>query len=75
MNTLYAFFQVFGLVHITTEGGPGRATDLMIYMLYRDGFIGMNTGLASAQSIILLVIVSTLTLLQFRYAGRRVFYQ
>lgn len=75
MNTLYAFFQVFGLVHITTEGGPGRATDLMIYMLYRDGFIGMNTGLASAQSIMLLIIVSTLTLLQFRYAGRRVFYQ
>ncbi len=75
MNTLYAFFQVFGLVHITTEGGPGRATDLMIYMLYRDGFIGMNTGLASAQSIMLLIIVSTLTLLQFRYAGKKVFYQ
>ncbi|MCP4710211.1 MAG: sugar ABC transporter permease, partial [Planctomycetes bacterium] len=60
---------------ITTEGGPGRATDLMIYMLYRDGFIGLNTGLASAQSIMLLIIVSSLTLFQFRYAGRRVFYQ
>jgi len=75
MNTLYAFFQVFGLVHITTEGGPGRATDIMVYKLYRDGFEGMNTGYASAQSIILLIMVATLTIIQFRYAGSRVHYQ
>ena len=75
MNTLYAFFQVFGLVHITTEGGPGRATDIMVYKLYRDGFEGMNTGYASAQSIILLIMVAALTILQFRYAGSRVHYQ
>jgi sn-glycerol 3-phosphate transport system permease protein len=74
MNTLYAFFEGFGLIHVTTNGGPGYATDLMVYKLYRDGFIAMNTGFASAQSVILLVIVATLTLLQFRYAGRRVFY-
>lgn len=75
MNTLYAFFQVFGMVHISTEGGPGRATDVLVYKLYRDGFIGMDTGMASAQSILLLILVSILTILQFRYAGRRVFYQ
>jgi sn-glycerol 3-phosphate transport system permease protein len=75
MNTLYAFFQVFGLVHITTEGGPGRATDIMVYKLYRDGFEGMNTGYASAQSIILLIMVASLTILQFRYAGSKVHYQ
>lgn len=75
MNSLYAFFEVFGLVHITTEGGPGRATDLLIYKLYRDGFVGLRTGFASAQSILLLIFVATLTLLQFRYAGRRVFYR
>lgn len=75
MNSLYAFFEVFGLVHITTEGGPGRATDLLIYKLYRDGFVGLRTGFASAQSILLLIFVATLTVLQFRYAGRRVFYR
>ncbi len=75
MNTLYAFFQVFGMVHITTEGGPGRATDLLVFKLYRDGFIGMNTGFASAQSIVLLLMVAALTLVQFRYAGRRVVYR
>lgn len=75
MNTLYAFFEVFGLVHITTEGGPGRATYVLVFKLYRDGFVGMNTGFASAQSILLLIMVSVLTILQFRYAGSRVFYR
>lgn len=75
MNTLYSFFECFGLVHITTQGGPGQATNLMVFNLYKDGFIGMDTGFASAQSIILLVLVAVLTLLQFRFAGSKVFYQ
>jgi sn-glycerol 3-phosphate transport system permease protein len=75
MNTLYAFFEVFGLVHITTQGGPGQATNLLVFNLYKDGFIGLNTGYASAQSILLLILVSVLTLMQFRYAGTRVFYR
>lgn len=75
MNTLYAFFEVFGLVHITTLGGPGQATNLLVFNLYKDGFIAMNSGYASAQSILLLVMVATLTLLQFRFAGEKVHYQ
>jgi len=74
-NTLFAFFEVFGLVHITTQGGPGQATNLLVFNLYKDGFIGLNTGYASAQSILLLIFVSVLTLLQFRYAGSKVFYR
>ncbi len=76
MNTLYASFETFGLVDITTEGGPGRATDLLIYQLYRDGFKSASRiGLASAQSIVLLVIVATLTFIQYRFISRRTFYQ
>jgi len=74
MNTLYAFFQLFGLLHVATEGGPGRATYLLVYKLYRDGFISMNTGYASAQSIMLLVFVSLLMLVQFKFAEKKVFY-
>ena len=74
MNTLYAFFQQFGLLHVVTEGGPGRATDLLVYKLYRDGFISMNTGYASAQSIILLFIVVGITFIQFRTGKKKVFY-
>jgi sn-glycerol 3-phosphate transport system permease protein len=75
MNTLYAFFEVFGLIHITTQGGPGQATNILVFNLYRDGFIGMDRGYASAQSIVLLIFVAVLTILQFRYVGRRVHYQ
>jgi sn-glycerol 3-phosphate transport system permease protein len=74
MNTLYAFFQQFGLLHMITEGGPGRATDLLVYKLYRDGFIAMDTGGASAQSIILLVFVSVIMAIQFRITQKSVFY-
>ena len=75
MNTLYAFFEIFGLVHITTQGGPGQATNLLVFNLYKDGFIGMDTGFASAQSIILLFFVATLTFLQFRFVGQKVHYR
>ena len=74
MNTLYAFFQLFGLLHVATGGGPGRATYLLVYKLYRDGFISMNTGYASAQSIMMLIFVSTVMLVQFKFAEKKVFY-
>ncbi|MDR7465222.1 MAG: sugar ABC transporter permease [Armatimonadota bacterium] len=73
-NSLYAFFEVFGLIDVLTQGGPARATDVLVYKLYRDGFVSINWGQASAQSVLLFVLVAALTVLQFRYAGRRVFY-
>lgn len=76
MNTLYAAFQTFGLIDIGTQGGPGRATYLLIYKLYNDGFKNVNLiGSASAQSIVLLVMVAALTVLQFRTVGQKAFYQ
>ncbi len=75
MNSLYAFFEVFGLIDVMTQGGPGRGTEVLIYKLYRDGFVSIRWGYASAQSIVLFVLVGSLTLLQFRYVGRRVFYR
>lgn len=76
MDTLYAAFETFGLIDITTQGGPGHATDLLIYRLYLDGFRSSSRiGLASAQSIVLLFIVATLTVIQYRFISRRTFYQ
>lgn len=74
MNSLYAFFEVFGLIDVMTQGGPGGGTEVLIYKLYLDGFISIRWGYASAQSIVLFILVGALTTLQFRYAGRRVFY-
>jgi len=76
MNTLYASFESFGLIDITTQGGPGRATDLLINRLYLDGFRSASRiGLASAQSLVMLFIIAGLTLFQYRFVSRRTFYQ
>ncbi len=75
MNSLYGFFQVFGLIDIMTKGGPARATEVLVYRLYLDGFRNLRTGYASAQSIILFLFVAALTLLQFRVSKKWVFYQ
>jgi len=61
-------------VDIMTRGGPGDATNVLIYNLYRDGFRFFKTGLASAQSVVLFIFVVILTLIQFKALERRVHY-
>lgn len=65
----------FGQVHVLTRGGPGEATNLLIYNLYRDAFQNARPGFASAQAFILFVGLALITLAQFRILGRRVFYR
>ena len=64
----------FGIVDITTHGGPARATDLMVYKIYFDGFKAQDYSLAAAESIVLMLLVVSLTFIQFRYVERRVHY-
>ncbi|KTC65991.1 sn-glycerol 3-phosphate transport system permease protein (plasmid) [Legionella adelaidensis] len=75
MNVIYAFFDTFGVIDILTNGGPEYATSTLVYKAYKDGFIGMDFGSSSAQSIILIVLVVLLTMLQFRYLEKKVHYQ
>ncbi len=74
MNLIYSFFDTFGIIHVMTNGGPGYSTTTLIYKVYKDGFVGMDPGSSSAQSVMLMIIVISLTLLQFRYLDRRVHY-
>ncbi len=74
INVVYAFFETFGIVHAVTKGGPGKATEILVYKVYNDGFIGLDLGGSAAQSVILLGIVIALTVVQFRYIERRVEY-
>ncbi|WP_133127812.1 ABC transporter permease subunit [Legionella nagasakiensis] len=75
MNLIYAFFDTFGIIQIITNGGPEYSTTTLIYKVYEDGFVAMDPGSSSAQSVILMLIVVGLTLLQFRYLERKVHYQ
>ena len=74
VNVVYAFFETFGVVHATTSGGPGQATNILVYKVWRDAFEGLNLGSSAAQSVILMVIVIALSAIQFRYIERRVEY-
>jgi len=74
VNIVYAMFDTFGVIHATTEGGPAQATNILVYKVYRDGFVNLNIGSSAAQSVILMSIVIILTVIQFRYIERRVNY-
>jgi sn-glycerol 3-phosphate transport system permease protein len=74
MNTIYSFFGSFALIDLTTQGGPTNATNLLIYKLFRDAFQFNNLGSASAQSVILFVIVAGLTYVQLRVSDRYAHY-
>jgi len=74
VNIVYAMFDTFGVIHATTEGGPAQATNILVYKVFRDGFVNLNMGSSAAQSVILMGIVIVLTVVQFRYIERRVNY-
>lgn len=64
IDTIYAFFQTFPLIDLMTSGGPDNATNLLIFKLYRDAFEFSSLGKASAESVILFVIVAVLMYIQ-----------
>jgi len=74
VNVTYAFFDTFAIVDAATSGGPGRATEILVYKVYVDGFKGLDLGGSAAQSVILMAIVIGLTFVQFRYIERKVNY-
>lgn len=74
VNTVYAFFDTFGIIHAVTGGGPAKATETLVYKVYNDGFVNLNLGSSAAQSVILMIIVVALTAFQFRFVEKRVHY-
>jgi len=74
VNVVYAFFDTFGVIDATTQGGPAGATQILVYKVYYDGVKAADLGGSSAQSVILMVIVIALTVVQFRYIERKVQY-
>ncbi len=75
INLTDSFVDSFGIIDITTEGGPSKATTLMVYKIYFDGFKGLDYSGAAAQSIVLMLMVVALTVVQFRYIERRIHYK
>jgi len=74
VNVVYAFFETFGVIDATTQGGPAGATQILVYKVYYDGVKAADLGGSSAQSVILMFIVIALTIVQFRFVERKVQY-
>ena len=74
INITDSFVDSFGIIDVTTHGGPSHATELMVYRIYLDGFESKDYSLAAAQSIILMLLIMVMTVVQFRFVERRVHY-
>ncbi|MCR8969906.1 carbohydrate ABC transporter permease [Facklamia sp. 7083-14-GEN3] len=63
-------FQGFGQINILTKGGPGQASNVIVYDIYRNAFMNYRYGYASAESVILFLIVMILTIIMFKIRGK-----
>jgi sn-glycerol 3-phosphate transport system permease protein len=73
-NTIYALFETFGMIDVLTQGGPVRSTYTAMYNIFKIGIEGQDLGKATAQSLVLLVIVIVITVIQFRISRDRITY-
>ena len=69
-----ASFQIFGIIFVMTKGGPGNATNVLIYYLYQNAFTFGRLGYASAMAWVLFIIIGAVTLIQWQLQKRWVFY-
>ncbi|MCZ0717367.1 carbohydrate ABC transporter permease [Aerococcus kribbianus] len=58
-------FQAFGQINILTSGGPGEATNVIVYDIYKNAFMNYRYGYASAESVVLFIIIMILTGIMF----------
>ena len=74
INIIYVFIDTFAIIDAATSGGPGKDTAILVYKVYHDGFKALDLGGSAAQSVVLMAILITLTVIQFRYVEKRVHY-
>jgi sn-glycerol 3-phosphate transport system permease protein len=71
VNLTYAAFDTFATIWALTRGGPGQATQTLVVKVYRDGVVNTDLGSSAAQSVVLMAAVVLLSVIQFRFLGRR----
>jgi multiple sugar transport system permease protein len=62
IGSFLAFTQFF----ILTQGGPGSQTTPIVLYIYQRAFVQLQVGAATAQSVVLVIVVALITALQFR---------
>ena len=72
--TIIHSFQVFDLVSVMTDGGPGRSTNVLVFRIYQEAFIHYRMGYAASMSVVLFLIVMIISIIQFRLEKKWVTY-
>jgi len=67
-------FQVFGLLYIMTDGGPGYSTTVYVFYLWQNAFRLFKMGYASALAFFLFAFIMLITLFQWRMSKHWVHY-
>ena len=63
-------FLAFNQFFIITDGGPGTSTESVVMAIYQTAFADTDVGLASAMSVVLVIVVGLITFVQFHYLQR-----
>lgn len=66
--------KVFETVKTLTEGGPNKASEMLLFTIYQEGFVYLRVGYASAMTVVFLAILVVLMILQYRFLDRQVHY-
>jgi ABC-type sugar transport system permease subunit len=75
VTSLIGAFQVFDQVFVMTRGGPANATTTLVYQIYKEAFIGLHMGYASAMSFVLFAVLLVVSLVSMRALRSEVAYQ
>ncbi len=68
-------FRVFETVATLTGGGPAFASDVLVFAMYREGFVYFKAGYSGAITMVFFFFILTLTLTQLRLVERKVHYR
>ena len=72
--TIIKTFQVFDIVKALTRGGPEKASEILLYTMYQEGFSFFRTNIAASIATLYLLVMLGLPLWQNYVLGRRVNY-
>ncbi len=75
MNIIAAMFRSFATIDVMTGGGPGGYTTTMMYKVYLDAFSYQKMGIASAESVVMFIMMAIVTVIYFIYGQKNVYYR
>ncbi len=75
VTAIIGAFKSFGVIHMLTSGGPVNSTNLLVYSLYKEAFVNFQYGTASAQGVVLFLIIFAISMLQTKLTEKWVTYQ